>query len=356
MSKQGNKFFTGQGLHGSPLSSGLNDIRYPENPEFRTPNINLIDGGIIPWEPGSSKNSQIQGDWPTIIFQSRSPGAFDLTPDGTKVFKVSTNLFNGGGLPAKYTMTVDAGGRFELVGDKIVVKDGSLLDHATDAFHTITIKAESQQPGENFGKGVSKEFKILVHLQCNDFEAATDLDWFNRGSIDAAPEIVVNPDGPGSVLELNSQEPQASRERGEAVIKSDFGCLTAPRFEFDVRFNTVDSDNDAAFWAGDDRLGHGVSGIDASVYVVFRNNQILWFSDAMGFNVVPGITLVANTWYTILIDNFDSGAFTYDISVDGDLKDTADFRNHNSTIVNWFTCFQSSLNTTWWNDVCGYPV
>ncbi|MEE1611610.1 hypothetical protein [Microvirga sp. CF3016] len=44
-----------------------------------------------------------------------------------------------------YTLTDDAGGRFEIVGDNLVVKDGSLLDYETAQSHQITVEVRDSE-------------------------------------------------------------------------------------------------------------------------------------------------------------------------------------------------------------------
>jgi len=46
--------FNRSGIYGSPLSSGLNDMRLPKNPEMSTPETVKRAGGAI--EPRSSGN------------------------------------------------------------------------------------------------------------------------------------------------------------------------------------------------------------------------------------------------------------------------------------------------------------
>ena len=57
MGKAKNNYFSGQGIYGSPLPSGLNHLRAPENPEFKTPAIREREGGAIePWSPPGNQD------------------------------------------------------------------------------------------------------------------------------------------------------------------------------------------------------------------------------------------------------------------------------------------------------------
>ncbi len=64
----------------------------------------------------------------------------ELAAPGTAVGKFSSKDPDAGD-KATYTLTDDAGGRFALIGDQIVVKNGFLLDFEQAASHSITARA-----------------------------------------------------------------------------------------------------------------------------------------------------------------------------------------------------------------------
>ena len=56
-----NIFNKGQGLYGSPIPSGLNNMKYPENPKIEVPEIYKRDGGSIKgWEAGSENDDLLE--------------------------------------------------------------------------------------------------------------------------------------------------------------------------------------------------------------------------------------------------------------------------------------------------------
>jgi Ca2+-binding RTX toxin-like protein len=71
------------------------------------------------------------------------------------------------GTPLTYTLTGTAEGRFEIRGDKLVVKDGSKIDFENASSHTITVKVSDGKAA------VTKDFTIAVTDVREDVPGAT---------------------------------------------------------------------------------------------------------------------------------------------------------------------------------------
>jgi len=54
-----NNLFNKQGIYGSPLPSGLNNIRIPKNPEMSTPETVKRSGGAIESRNSGNKNGDL---------------------------------------------------------------------------------------------------------------------------------------------------------------------------------------------------------------------------------------------------------------------------------------------------------
>jgi hypothetical protein len=59
MAKAQNNIYRRQGIYGSPLPSGLKDLKAPENPEIVTPDISKRSGGAIEPKEAGTQNDDL---------------------------------------------------------------------------------------------------------------------------------------------------------------------------------------------------------------------------------------------------------------------------------------------------------
>jgi hypothetical protein len=118
------------------------------------------------------------GASPSITFHNEAPTDIALShanvaghsPNGTVIGTLSDTDPDAGD-SATYTLTDDAGGRFAISGDKLVVANGALLDSGTTSSVTVHVTDAS-------GLGFSKDFAISV-------DAVTPYNWAGSGDLGA---------------------------------------------------------------------------------------------------------------------------------------------------------------------------
>ncbi|WP_017660210.1 Ig-like domain-containing protein [Baaleninema simplex] len=85
------------------------------------------------FEPSGGANA------PPIALDLSSDRVFENSSNNTLVGVLTTTDPDAGDLHT-YTLLDDAGGRFTLDGDRLLVADGTLLDFETDTVHTVTVR------------------------------------------------------------------------------------------------------------------------------------------------------------------------------------------------------------------------
>jgi ELWxxDGT repeat protein len=135
------------------------------------------------------------------------------TPNTTQIGTFSTNDYNTNDT-FTYTLIDDAGGRFALDGDKLVVANGNLLDYETNTYHTIRVRTTDNT-------GLTYEQNLNVNIS-NVIETSAGILSFTSAT------YTVNEDGT-PVTAVTVQRTGGSDGAVQASIYLTNGTATYPQ-------------------------------------------------------------------------------------------------------------------------------
>jgi hypothetical protein len=157
--------------------------------------VRATDAGGQPYEEVLTISITNVNEAPTDIALDNA-SVPENSPNGTTVGKLTTTDPDTGDTFA-YTLLNDAGGRFALAGNQIVVANSGLLDFEMNPTHTVRVKVTD-------AGGLSFEKDFVINLT-NVFESITltftpqQLDAFSPNTISTLQAYLAAPTGPNAV-------------------------------------------------------------------------------------------------------------------------------------------------------------